>query len=161
MDTLGDVIMLVLIVAALAVVPYKLAKVWIVPPVKRLIGLFVMSTPAESSPRAADMDAVYIPVPHTSMDDHTSVEARDITDDYDMPRIGRRLNDGEIIALLATQKGVDGARYRFSANEIAALVKGDRNTVLAQIRDIRAAPPAPHVREHQARLEQLATVNDE
>jgi hypothetical protein len=43
-----------------------------------------------------------------------------------MPRVGRRLSDGEIVTLLATQKGVDGAKYRFSANEIYALVKGPR-----------------------------------
>jgi hypothetical protein len=53
-------------------------------------------------------------------------ESDDITEDWEMPRVGRRLSDGEIVTLLATQKGVDGAKYRFSANEIYALVKGPR-----------------------------------
>jgi hypothetical protein len=56
---------------------------------------------------------------------------------------------------LATQKGEDGAKYRFSANQIYELVKGPRADVLDQVRAVRAGPPAPYVREHQARLEQI------
>lgn len=155
LNTLGDVVTCALVVAALAIVPYKLARVWLAPQLRRLAGMFLMSRPEKVAPHAADMDAVYIPVSHTGMNAHTTAEARDITGDYEMPRIGRRLSDDEIIALLATQKGVDGAKYRFSANEIALLMKGDRNTRLDQIRAVREGPPAPQVREHQARLEQL------
>lgn len=114
-----------------------------------------MSSKQKAPTQKADMDAVYIPVPHTSMDAHTATDERDITDDYEMPRIGRRLSDDEIITLLATQKGVDGAKYRFSANEIAQIMKGDRNTRLDQVRTVREGPPAPQVREHQAKLAQI------
>ncbi len=78
-----------------------------------------------------------------------------------MPRVGRRLSDDAIVAMLATQKGEDGAKYRFSANQIYDLVKGPRADVLAQIKVIRDGPAAPQVREHQARLEQLQRATQE
>lgn len=155
LDTLGEAVTVALAIVAVLIVPAAIIRAWW-PEVKRaatntigaVVDLFLMSPQQEAPPRATDMEAVYIPVSHTSMDEQT-------TDDYAMPRIGRRLSDGEIVALLALQKGEDGARYRFSANEIAALMKGDRNTRLAEIRAIREGPPVPQVREHQARLVEI------
>lgn len=148
LDTLGDVVMCFLVVAAVIIVPAAIARAWW-PVLKReVVGLFIMSREAETPTEKTGMDLVCIPVSHTSMDGG-------MEDDFEMPRIGRRLSDEEIITVLATQKGIDGAKYRFTANEIALLLKGDRNTRLDQIRAVREGPPAPQVREHQAKLEQL------
>jgi len=45
------------------------------------------------------------------------------------------LTDAEIVILLGVQRR--GGKYRFSANQIQALVGGDRNTVMRQIRELR------------------------
>jgi hypothetical protein len=127
--------------------------------IEHLTRLFIMSPVGRDTPRASDMEAVSIPVSHTDMEAHTTPEARDITDDWEMPRISRTLNDQELITMLALQRK-DG-KYRSSANKIAEYVGGDRNTVLRQIREVREGPPAPQVREYQARLEQLAAAHDE
>jgi hypothetical protein len=129
--------------------------------IRHVARLFIMSRSTEGRPRAADTDAVHVPVPSTDTSADTEEDGRDITDDWEMPRVGRRLSDDEIITLLATQKGVDGARYRFSANQIYELVKGPRAEVLAQIREVREGPPAPQVREYQERLEQLAAAHED
>jgi hypothetical protein len=167
-DTLGEVVTLVLAIVAVLVVPAAIARAWW-PEVKRaatntigaVVDLFVMSPERTDTARAADTDAIHVPVLSTETSAGTAEVERDITPDHEMPRISRRLSDAEIVAVLALQKGSDGARYRFSANQIYELVKGPRAEVLAQIRAIREGPPAPQVREHQARLEQLAAVNEE
>jgi hypothetical protein len=72
------------------------------------------------------------------------VEDELVCDDDDdiMPPISRRLSDDEIITLLAMQRTPEN-RYRFSANEIAQLVKHTRNEVLEQVRTVRGTrPPA-------------------
>jgi hypothetical protein len=117
--------------------------------------------PADSRhPAVADTSAVHVPVPRTDTGARTTPPALDITNDTNpAPRIGRRLRDDEIIAMLALQKGEDGGKYRFSANQIYELVKGPRAEVLDQIRALRDGPPAPQVREHQARLVQLQAAN--
>lgn len=56
------------------------------------------------------------------------------------PRISHNLEQNELIILLTVQKR-DGA-YRFSANEIAALVGGKRSDVLDLIASVRN-PPKP------------------
>jgi hypothetical protein len=123
--------------------------------IRHVARLFIMSRPMQERPHASDTDAVHVPVPSTDT-------SADTEEDWEMPRVGRRLSDGEIIAMLATQKGVDGARYRFSANQIYELVKGPRAAVLAQIRAVRESPPAaPQVREHQERLGQLAAAHED
>lgn len=109
----------------------------------------------QPSPQKADTKAVHVPVPAPPPTPGTGRSMLDITEDEDLPRVGRRLSDDSIIAVLATQKGEDGAKYRFSANQIYDLVKGPRADVLAQVKAIRDGPPAPYVREHQDRLEQL------
>lgn len=54
--------------------------------------------------------------------------------------IGRDImNDDAFITLLARQKTPDG-KYRLSANKIYDAVGGDRNTVLAKIKAVRATP---------------------
>lgn len=160
LDTLGDVVTCALAIVAVAVVPLAIVRAWW-PEVKRvggniyyaLLDLFIMSPVWEDTPRAADTSAVHVPVPSTDTSASTTPEEDDITE---MPRIGRRLSDTEIIVLLALQKGEDGTKYRFSANQIYELVKGPRAEVLAQIRAIRDGPPAAGAqREHQARLERL------
>src|SRR5262249_27232806 len=80
--------------------------------IRALLSLFIMSRVEEEPPRVADMDAVSIPVSHTSMDDHTTRDLDDITDDYEMPRISRTLTDRELITMLAVQRK-DG-KYRSS-----------------------------------------------
>jgi len=102
-----------------------------------------------------DTRAVHVPVPGIDTRAGTTLPARDITEDAEMPRVGRRLSDDAIVAMLATQKGEDGAKYRFSANQIYELVKGPRAEVLDRIRTIREGPVAPQVREHQARLAEI------
>lgn len=163
LDTLGEVVTCVVAIAAVLIVPAAIARVWW-PDVKRVatntigavVDMFVMSTPKFSTPRTTDTTAVHVPVPRTSTSASTTPETRDITDNYEMPRVGRRLSDPDIVVLLALQKGEDGARYRFSANQIYELVKGPRADVLSQIRAVREGPPAAaEVREHQARLEAL------
>ena len=111
--------------------------------IEHLMRLFIMSPVGRDTPRATDMEA------------HNTPEARDITDDWEMPRISRALTGQELITMLALQRK-DG-KYRSSANKIAEYVGGDRNIVLRQIREVREGPPAPQVREHQTRLEQLQT----
>ena len=65
--------------------------------------------------------------------------------DTDMPRVSRNITDGAMIVLLAMQKGANG-KYRYSANAIHTLVGGDRNAVLAKIKELRAAPaPAEYM----------------
>lgn len=67
------------------------------------------------------------------------------------PRTNKRLADAEIIALLSTLKG-DNGKHRFSANEIATLVKGTRQDVLDQVRAIRNLPQYPPVTPEQQAL---------
>lgn len=67
------------------------------------------------------------------------------------PRTNKRLADAEIIALLSTLKG-DNGKHRFSANEIATLVKGTRMDVLDQVRAIRNLPQYPPVTPEQQAL---------
>jgi hypothetical protein len=87
------------------------------------------------------------------MDGHTIASGDDI-----MPRIGRELTDTELITVLAVQR--KGGAYRSSANQIATYVGGDRNTVLALIREIRAERPAPVYPERPHPLEKFKAVNE-
>ncbi len=68
------------------------------------------------------------------------------------------LSDAETIALLAAQRKPDG-KHRYSANQIAILVGGNRNAVLARVKELRAgAPPVvfrPLAPEQQQLRDQL------
>jgi len=64
--------------------------------------------------------------------------------DMDAPNASIRLRslpEGDLLALLAVQRGADG-KHRFSGNKIYALLGGDRNAVLDRIREIREGTPA-------------------
>lgn len=56
-----------------------------------------------------------------------------------MPRLSRMISDADLIAFLAVLRG-PGGKYRYSANAIFGFVGGDRNTVLARIKEIRDGP---------------------
>jgi hypothetical protein len=148
LQTLGDVITCALAIAAVVLVPAATIRAWW-PEVSAQIGRLIMSRPGETHARAADTEAVHVPVLSTETTASAAAGALDISDDFEMPRVGRRLSDGEIVTMLAAQKRADG-KYRFSANEIYGLVKGPRAEVLTQIREIRDGPgepvypPTPH-----------------
>jgi hypothetical protein len=129
--------------------------------IKHLMRLFIMSPVGRNSPRATDTEAVHVPVRDTSTSARTTHAERDITDEWELPRISRRHSIEEIVIYLSVQKGPDGARYLFSANEIATLAKGTRAERLALIKAAREGPPAPQVREYQERLEQLAAAHED
>jgi hypothetical protein len=63
--------------------------------------------------------------------------ANDGMDGWELPRISRCIDDGELIVLLAALREPSG-KHRFSANQIHTLVGGERNTVLARVKEIRA-----------------------
>ncbi|HWP90065.1 MAG TPA: hypothetical protein VNM70_19450 [Burkholderiales bacterium] len=120
MQTLGDVITAMLILAALIVVPYKIVKAWLWPVARDSL----MSRSANRAPEKTDIDAVSVPVPDTSI----------IPDS--MPRVSAYLTDEEWLILLARQKLRDG-KYRLSANEVYRIVGGNRNDVLGIVRQLR------------------------
>jgi hypothetical protein len=108
---------------------------------------FVMWSEQRAARRAAGMNPVYIPVSQYGMELPGMGDAAPIVPDIDaentdMPRVSSKLSDQEVIVLLAAQRGKDN-KYRYSANAIHSLVGGDRNTVLATIKELRTvAPPA-------------------
>jgi hypothetical protein len=116
----------------------------------RMVAAFIMSREQKRAPRNAGMNPVYIPVsgmPYQAGDMETDVadEADIDAENTDMPRLSRNISDSEMVVLLAAQKGTNG-KYRYSANQIRALVGGDRNAVLAKVKDIRdVAPPAEYM----------------
>lgn len=132
MQTLGDVITWGLALAALIVVPYKLAKVWLWPVVKQFFvrSPDVMSRSEKLSLQKTDAGLILVPVPGTSIEDGT---------DWQMPRISAYLTDNEFTIFLARQKLRDG-KYRLSANKIHDAVGGNRNDVLEIVRQVRAVP---------------------
>lgn len=126
MQTLGDVVTAGLILTALIVVPYKLAKAWLWPVIKPMI----MSRLAQMPVKKTDIEAVSIPVSDTSTP--TGI-------DEQMPRISAYLTDNEFLVFLARQKLRDG-KYRLSANDVYKVMGGNRNEVLDMIRQIRDTP---------------------
>jgi len=158
MNTLGDLIMAGLIIAAVAIVPYKIAKAWLWPIVRpAFVSLFsgptvnhsgdrapvVMSRSEKAPPETSDMRAVSIPVPDTSINADTP---------WQMPRVSAYLSENELTVLLARQKKKDG-KHRFSANEIFTIMGGNRNEVLKLVREVRETPEyAPIDAERQPLL---------
>lgn len=93
-------------------------------------------------------DLVCIPVSNIGMD-RSGMDA--VTPDIDagnagMPRLSRNITEEDELAFLCVVRNPDG-KYRHSANKIYELIGGDRNTVLAKIKEIRAVPPAPEFRQ--------------
>lgn len=110
---------------------------------RKVIKPYLMSRTAEEENAPAGMGPVYIPVSHTSME--TGGMERD-TPDIDalntgMPRLSRDITIEAEIAFLAVIRNPDKS-YRHSANKIAELMGGDRNTVLATVKAIRSGPEA-------------------
>mgnify|MGYP001579838186 FL=1 len=130
MQTLGDVVTAGLILAALIVVPYKLAKAWLWPYLRPVI----MSRLASAPPQKTDIEAVFIPVSDTSIEDET---------DWQMPRISAYLSDDEFVVFLSRQKLRDG-KYRLSANDVYKVTGGNRNEVLKIVSQVRATPDFSH-----------------
>src|SRR5262245_30378584 len=85
LQTLGDVITCVLVLASLAVVPYKLARVWLAPQLKSLAALFIMSRPIEDASGESDTSAVHVPV---QTDQYSSDGAKADTADTDAENTG-------------------------------------------------------------------------
>lgn len=106
---------------------------------------FIMSRERRAAQRVASMQAVCIPVSQYGMESGGMEKPEVSTPDIDavntdMPRLSRNITDNEMIVLLAMQRGKDG-KHRYSANAIHTLVGGDRNTVMATIKELRAVPP--------------------
>lgn len=117
---------------------------------RRWLTTYIMwSDRGRATRRAAGMNPVYIPVSQYGMDaggmETDEADAPDIDAvNTDMPRLSNKLTDGEIVVLLAMQKGANG-KHRYSANQIHTLVGGDRNAVLARVKELRAvAAPAEY-----------------
>jgi hypothetical protein len=130
MQTLGDVVTFVLILAGLIVVPYKLAKAWLWPPVRDLFRSFVTSSGETSEDAKTAAVSVHVPVRDTGTEGGTA---------WELPRISRHNSDAERIVYLAAQLSPDG-KYRFSANKIADLIGGTRADVLEQVKGVRTSP---------------------
>lgn len=106
---------------------------------------WVMWSERRAARRPAGMPPVSIPVSQYGMESGGMEGAKDAAPDIDagntdMPRLSRTLTDSEMIVLLAAQRGKDG-KHRYSANAIHTLVGGDRNAVLARVKELRAVPP--------------------
>lgn len=143
LETLGNVLTCALVIAAVLIVPVKLARVWL--PVLRAK---VMSREKSGAPSIADTSAVHVPIPNTDTGVSTVPETDDIINDRWPAGISTRDPDHVIITYLAVQKRSDGS-YRFSANEIYTLVKhAPRADVLRQIKEIREGPPKATYREY-------------
>ena len=106
-----------------------------------------MSSSAGAPAADAGMNAVYIPVSQYGMDAGGMDDGARAAPDMDapnagMPRALRDITSDELIVLLAVLRGAD-KKPRYSANAIHALVGGDRNTVLAKVKEIRSGPAEP------------------
>lgn len=123
-ETLGDVVTVLLIAAALIVVPYKLTKAWIWPLIMSRVTSVVAIEPVRIAAEPPDTNAMRTSTPE---DDRTTLEP---------PIISHKMTDVELIAVLTVQKDERGS-YRFSANKIADFVGGTRADVLAEIKAIR------------------------
>lgn len=131
MQTLGDVVTVALILAAVIVVPYKLAKAWVWPYLKPLImsrlGLDVLRTryePPEPMASLADMHQLELEEPGENEPADEPIQLRQL------PRV-------HLIVLLAVQRKEEGG-YLFSANQITSFVGGTAAPVKALIAEVRA-----------------------
>lgn len=112
-----------------------LFKLYEYPGLTRSVSLFClpalthMSSTAVVAPKTPDMQVVYRPVEQTGMEEKA-------VEDYVAPRVSPYLDEDEFIVFLATQKLRNG-KYRMSGNDIVKAAKGDRNHVLAVVREVR------------------------
>lgn len=93
-------------------------------------------------------DPIYVPVSNISMPPPaTPAAAPDmVASNADMPRLSRNITEDDELAFLCVVRNSDG-KYRHSANKIFDLMGGDRNTVLAKIKAIRASGPPAEFRQ--------------
>lgn len=116
----------------------------------RGIAYLIMLREQRRARQSDGMNPVYIPVSQYGMDAGCMETEESAAPDIDavdagMPRVSSHLSDIETIAMLSMQRGKDG-KHRYSANAIHALVGGDRNAVLARVKELRAvAPPAEYM----------------
>lgn len=111
----------------------------------------LMSNWLPTDRRADGMNPVSIPVSRYGMGvdgmDDPDPPAPDIDAvNASMLPFKRDITDTEWIAWMAVARGKD-KKYRFSANAIHAAVGGDRNSVLATIKELRAIPPPAQFRQ--------------
>lgn len=109
---------------------------------------YVTMSSGEDAENESVSDPVCIPVSHTSMP-ATGMDAAAPDMDAEkltMPRVSRDITTIDELALLCVIRNPDG-KYRHSANAIYTFVGGDRNTVLATIREIRGTPPPAEFRQ--------------
>lgn len=107
----------------------------------------VMSRPAPARRRKRQYASIYIPVSSMPYQAGGMDAPPRAAPDMDaphagMPTLSRDITDDALLAFLAVVRGKDG-KPRYSANAIHGLVGGDRNTVLAKIKEIRSGPSAP------------------
>jgi len=122
----------------------------------------IMSRLPDAAAAADRADTVvYRPVESTSLDDQTREAAasgmNDVAADIDAGNWPRFLTDDELVVFLASQRLRNG-KYRSSANKIVAYMGGDRNHVLALVRQVREGAPAefrPLTPEQRALREEL------
>lgn len=109
----------------------------------------VMSRP-QTRRRALPTRSVYIPVSRYGMEPAGMAAPppppAPAAPDIDAPKpgmlqISRDISDDNLIAVLAVLRK-DG-KPRYSANDIFKIVGGDRNTVLAKVKEIREGPAQP------------------
>lgn len=131
MQTLGDVIMFVLIGGALIVVPYKLAKAWAWPHVRP----FIMSRFAPAPARTSYEPAEPLPVlgQQNQIEPTEPTQNEPATEPFSLRQLPRR----DLIVLLAVQRKEDGG-YSFSANQITAFIGGTAAPVKELIADVRS-----------------------
>jgi hypothetical protein len=93
-------------------------------------------------------DPVYIPVSNTSTPEpgmDTATPDMD-AEKNEMPRLSRDITPTDELALLCVIRNPDG-KHRHSANDIYKFVGGDRNKVMATIREIRGTPAPAEFRQ--------------
>lgn len=105
---------------------------------------YVLMSNEETDENESVSDPVYIPVLDTGM---PKTDIPGIPDMDAKKPFSRDITANEWIVWMSVARGDEGKRYRFSANQIHAAVGGDRNTVLATIKEIRGGPPTPEFRQ--------------
>jgi hypothetical protein len=113
------------------IVAYGIWRAWVPDLGRAIYRLFVSpNMSSNAAPTPAQLPPVSIPILDTSIPEKA---AQVVLEHYSA--VSRHMPDSDIIVLLASQK--DGSKWRYSANGIYELVKGNRNDVLKTIASIR------------------------
>lgn len=145
MNTAWDYLAAYILLAAVAVGVISMLVGWVAEHLPERRATRVMSRPTRR-PRKLRRASVYIPVWHTDGISGGMENPKPALPDIDAPKAGMvqislDIKDNDLIAVL-TMLRKDG-KPRYSANEIHKIVGGDRNTVLARVKEIRSTPAAP------------------